>query len=104
MEAAINPFAGKSNQRAFGAALPALLVFPACYALPAEPLHRAASPENSFASLPRICLTTASQYKFRQKRLAVERLLDKIGGGWDPATGLLEPNPLIRSACVRKQK
>jgi len=57
-----------------------------------------------FAALPRIHLTTVSQHKFRQGKLAAERLLDKINGGGEITADLLEPELLVRSTCVQKQK
>lgn len=57
----------------------------------------------AFAALPRIHLTTVSQHKFQQSRIAVERLLEKIGGSTEYTVDLLEPELIIRSTCAKKQ-
>lgn len=54
------------------------------------------------AGLPRIDLTTVSQHKFRQGRIAVERLLEKIDGSSEDTVDLLEPELIIRSTCTKK--
>ena len=54
----------------------------------------------SFGALPRIHLTTVSQKKFLQGRIAVERLLEKIGGRREQTVDLLEPELMIRSTCA----
>ena len=56
----------------------------------------------AFAALPRIHLTTVSQHKFQQSRIAVERLLEKINGSDELTADLLEPELIIRSTCARK--
>jgi LacI family transcriptional regulator len=53
----------------------------------------------SFGALPRIHLTSVSQRKFRQGRLAVERLLEKIRGETAPTADILRPELIIRSTC-----
>ena len=56
----------------------------------------------AFTALPRIHLTTVSQHKFQQSRIAVERLLEKINGSDELTADLLEPELIIRSTCARK--
>lgn len=56
----------------------------------------------AFASLPRIHLTTVSQHKFSQGRIAVERLLEKIQGATEKTVDILEPELMIRSTCKEK--
>ena len=56
----------------------------------------------AFTALSRIHLTTLSQHKFQQSRIAVERLLEKIGGSRANTVDLLEPELIIRSTCARK--
>ena len=55
----------------------------------------------SFAALSRIHLTTVSQHKFQQSRIAVERLLEKINGSEPHTVDLLEPELIIRSTCAK---
>lgn len=57
----------------------------------------------TFAALPRIHLTTVSQQKFQQGRIAVERLLGQIGGSREQTVDLLRPELIIRSTCMKKQ-
>lgn len=54
------------------------------------------------SGLPRIDLTTVSQHKFQQGRIAVERLLEKIAGSSEDTVDLLEPELIIRSTCTKK--
>ena len=56
----------------------------------------------AFGALHRIHLTTVSQHKFQQRRIAVERLLEKINGSDELTADLLEPELIIRSTCARK--
>lgn len=53
------------------------------------------------AQLPHIHLTSVSQRKFRSGRLAVERLLEKIGGSRRQTADILQPELMIRSTCRR---
>ena len=55
----------------------------------------------AFGALPRIDLTTVSQHKYRQGQIAVERLLEKIGGSEKHTADILEPELIIRSTCVK---
>ena len=55
----------------------------------------------AFASLPRIALTTVSQHKYQQSRIAVDRLLDQISGSRTLTADLLEPELVIRSTCTK---
>ena len=55
----------------------------------------------AFTALSRIHLTTVSQHKFQQSRIAVERLLEKIGGSRSNTVDLLEPELIIRSTCAK---
>ena len=55
----------------------------------------------AFAALPRIALTTVSQHKFQQSRMAVERLLEQIGGSTAHTADMLEPELIIRSTCAK---
>ena len=57
----------------------------------------------AFTALPRIHLTTVSQHKFQQSRIAVERLLEKIDGSAENTVDLLEPELIIRSTCATNQ-
>ncbi len=57
----------------------------------------------AFASLPRIHLTTVSQRKFQQSRIAVERLLEKINGSTEQTVDLLAPELIIRSTCAKNR-
>ena len=52
-----------------------------------------------FGRLPYIALTSISQQKFRTGRLAVQRLLEKIGGDCRQTTDILQPELVIRSSC-----
>lgn len=52
-----------------------------------------------FGRLPYIALTSVSQQKFRTGRLAVQRLLEKIGGDCRQTTDILQPELMIRSSC-----
>ena len=54
----------------------------------------------SYTAIPRIHLTTVSQHKFQQGRIAVERLLRQIGGDRLPTADLLQPELVIRSTCI----
>ena len=56
----------------------------------------------SFASLPRIDLTTVSQQKHRLGQLAVERLLERIGGSQQQTVDILQAKLMIRSTCKNK--
>lgn len=53
-----------------------------------------------YAALPRIHLTTVSQHKLRQGRLAVERVLRQIRGDREAAAELIEPELIVRSTCI----
>ena len=53
----------------------------------------------SYGAIPRIHLTTVSQHKFQQGRLAVERLLGQIRGDRRPTADVLRPELVIRSTC-----
>lgn len=57
----------------------------------------------SFSALPRIRLTTVSQKKRRQGRLAVAALLSQIQGDFHHAAQLIQPELIVRSTCVKKQ-
>ncbi len=57
----------------------------------------------SMASLPRIHLTTVSQHKFRQGRLAVERLLAQIRGERAQTADVLQPELIVRSTCAERK-
>ena len=54
------------------------------------------------SGLPRIDLTTVSQHKFQQGRIAVERLLEKIDGSSEDTVDRLEPELISRSTCTKK--
>ncbi|MFR5405448.1 MAG: LacI family DNA-binding transcriptional regulator [Oscillibacter sp.] len=54
----------------------------------------------SYAAIPRIHLTTVSQHKFQQGRIAVERLLCQIQGDRRPTADLLQPELVVRSTCA----
>ena len=54
----------------------------------------------SFTALPRIHLTTVSQKKFRQGRIAVDRLVEQIEGERKQTVDLLQPELMIRSSCM----
>ena len=54
----------------------------------------------SYAAIPRIHLTTVSQHKFQQGRIAVERLLCQIQGARRPTADLLQPELVVRSTCA----
>lgn len=56
----------------------------------------------SLAALPRIALTTVSQHKFDQGRLAVDRLLEQIGGERRYTADIMEPELIIRSTCKKR--
>lgn len=56
----------------------------------------------SFSALPRIHLTTVSQKKRRQGRLAVQRLLEQIQGAATCTVDLIQPELIIRSTCIRR--
>lgn len=57
----------------------------------------------SFSHLPRIHLTTVSQKKRRQGRLAVQQLLSQIQGDRSRTVHLVQPELIIRSTCVERQ-
>lgn len=57
----------------------------------------------SFASLPRIDLTTVSQRKFRMGEIAVTRLLEQIRGSRERTVDLLQPELIVRSTCIKKE-
>ena len=57
-----------------------------------------------FAALSRIHLTTVSQRKFQQGRIAMERLLEQIQGNTAKTVDLLEPELMIRSTCAKNKK
>lgn len=57
-----------------------------------------------FSALPRIHLTTVSQQKFHLGRIAVERLLEKLGGQTEHTADILEPELMIRSTCAKNAK
>lgn len=52
----------------------------------------------AFSRLPQIALTSVSQRKFTAGRLAMQRLLEKIGGGGETAD-VLQPELMIRGTC-----
>lgn len=52
-----------------------------------------------FAKLPYIALTSVSQQKYRLGRLALQRLLEKIGGDRRQTCDTLQPELMIRSSC-----
>lgn len=52
-----------------------------------------------FSELPYISLTSVSQQKYRTGQLAVQRLLEKIGGDRRQTTDILQPELIIRSSC-----
>ena len=54
----------------------------------------------SFTALPRIHLTTVPQKKFRQGRIAVDRLVAQIEGERKQTVDLLQPELMIRSSCM----
>lgn len=54
------------------------------------------------AALPRVDLTTISQQRHEQGRLATLHLLDKISGRKEHIQTLLEPKLIIRASCARK--
>lgn len=56
----------------------------------------------SFASLPRIDLTTVSQRKFHAGEIAVGRLLEQIRGSRERTVDLLQPELIVRSTCIQK--
>lgn len=53
----------------------------------------------SFARLPRVDLTTVSQKKREQGRIAVEKLIELINGHTEKTEILLQPKLMIRSTC-----
>ena len=55
----------------------------------------------AFGALPRISLTTVSQHKYQQSRIAVERLLSQIEGRHANTCDLLKPELIIRSTCIQ---
>lgn len=57
----------------------------------------------SFSALPRIRLTTVSQKKRRQGRLAVAQLLSQIQGDRHHVARLIQPELIVRSTCAEKQ-
>lgn len=52
-----------------------------------------------FSTLPRIHLTSVSQHKATQGRLAFERLMEKIQGDSSMTADILRPELIIRSTC-----
>lgn len=58
----------------------------------------------SFGSLPQMGLTTVSQKKFTAGRLAVDRLLEKIGGEDARGPDILQPELIIRATCKKRTK
>lgn len=56
----------------------------------------------SFSALPRIHLTTVSQKKHRQGRLAVQRLLEQMQGGAPRTADLIQPELIVRSTCAKR--
>lgn len=52
-----------------------------------------------FGGLPYISLTSVSQRKYLTGQLAVQRLLEKIGGDHCQTTDILQPELIIRSSC-----
>lgn len=58
----------------------------------------------SFAALPRVDLTSVSQQKYRLGQLAVERLLEQIGGSKQQTVDLLQPKLMIRSTCKHQKE
>lgn len=57
----------------------------------------------SFGNLPQMELTTVSQQKFQAGRLAVDRLLEKIGGENTQTKDILQPELIIRTTCRKKE-
>lgn len=57
-----------------------------------------------FAALPRIDLTTVSQHEQELGRIAMERLLGKLGGAVSNTVDVLHPELMIRSTCAKKMK
>ena len=53
----------------------------------------------SYSALPRINLTSVSQHKYELGRIAVARLLDKIGGDAIEHHDVLAPELIIRTTC-----
>ena len=58
----------------------------------------------AFGGLPQMGLTTVSQRKFTAGRLAVERLLEKIGGENRQTADILQPELIIRSTCRKREE
>lgn len=58
----------------------------------------------SFAALPRVHLTTVSQKKFQQGRMAVEQLLQQIRGDRRQSVHLIQPELIVRSTCADRQQ
>nr|WP_326126279.1 LacI family DNA-binding transcriptional regulator [uncultured Oscillibacter sp.] len=58
----------------------------------------------TFGGLPQIGLTTVSQRKFQAGRLAVDRLLEKIGGAEARTEDVLPPELIIRSTCRKREE
>lgn len=57
----------------------------------------------SFSSLPRVHLTTVSQKKRRQGRIAVAQLLAQIQGDRRRSVHLVQPELIVRSTCMKKE-
>ena len=53
----------------------------------------------AYACLPQIMLTSVSQCSDRAGRLAMERLLEKIGGDGHQTADVLEPELVVRGSC-----
>lgn len=56
----------------------------------------------SYASLPRINLTTVSQHKRQVGRTAVLRLFEQIQGKVGRTVDILQPELIIRGTCHRR--
>ena len=57
-----------------------------------------------FAALPRIDLTTVSQHELDLGRIAMERLLARLGGTVGNTVDVLRPELKIRSTCARNMR
>lgn len=57
-----------------------------------------------FGGLPQVGLTTVSQREFEAGRLAVDRLLEKIGGRDARTEDVLQPELIIRATCRKKER
>ena len=57
----------------------------------------------AFSALPRVQLTTVSQKKRRQGRLAVAQLVAQIQGDRRRSVHLVQPELIVRATCKKKQ-